>query len=371
MRILMLSWRYVDHPAAGGAEVVTHEVLRRFVARGMDVTCFTAAHPGGMRNGELDGVRLIRAGSQWTVHLHAWRWLRRRLHEFDRIVDQVNTIPFFTPLYARQKTPHLLIWQLAREYWFRQMRGPLRLVAPIGYVAEPWYLGAYRATPAVTCSESSAEDLRRLGIGDRGLEIVPLALPFEALDDLRPKSGRWRMIVVGRLTPAKFVEEAIETFAAVQAQVPEAELDVVGGGDPAYARRLQRRVEALRLRQVVFHGRVPEERKLSLLRDAHLHVFCSHREGWGLTVTEAAAMGTPTVGYDAPGVRDSIDDARLLAPIGDVRKLADRVLWLHAAPIAYEALRRRAWERASALSYERTAGAMAAALGVPWAAAGR
>jgi glycosyltransferase involved in cell wall biosynthesis len=371
MRILMLSWRYLDHPAAGGAEVVTHEVLRRFVERGVDVTCFTAAYAGAMRNGEIDGVRVVRAGSQWTVHMHAWRWLRRRLQDFDRIVDQVNTIPFFTPLYARRQTPHLLIWQLAREYWFRQMRGPLRLAAPLGYIAEPWYLGAYRSTPAITCSASSAEDLRRLGIGDRGLEILPLALPFEALHDLEPKSGSWRMIVVGRLTPAKFAEEAIETFAAVQAQVPDARLDVVGGGEPAYARRLQRRVQARQLRDVVFHGRVSEERKLSLLRNAHVHVFCSHREGWGLTVTEAAAMGTPTVGYDAPGVRDSIDDVRLLAPIGDVRELADRVLGLHAAPIAYEALRREAWERASALSYERTTDAMAAALGVPSAPGGR
>ena len=29
------------------------------------------------------------------------------------------------------------------------------------------------------------------------------------------------------------------------------------------------------------------------------------REGWGLVVTQANAMGTPAIGYDVPGLRDS------------------------------------------------------------------
>jgi hypothetical protein len=173
VRIAALSWRYLGHPAAGGAEVVTHEVLSRLAAEGHRVVAFTAAHPGAPEEDEVDGVQLVRRGGQTTVHLHAWRWLRRRLGEFDRVVDQINTIPFFTPLYVPRDKRRFWIQQLAREYWWRETRGALRALAPIGYLAEPVYLRAYRRTAGMTISESSRRDLEALGIHD--VAILPLA----------------------------------------------------------------------------------------------------------------------------------------------------------------------------------------------------
>ncbi|MDQ4040521.1 MAG: glycosyltransferase, partial [Actinomycetota bacterium] len=144
MRLLMLSWRYVGHPQAGGAEVLTHEVLRRLVERGWKVTCFTAAHPGAEPEDDREGVALVRRGRQWTVHVEAYRWLRHRLDGYDVVIDQTNTIPFFTPLYVPRDKQRLFIHQLAREYWFRETRGAFRLVAPVGYALEPLQLRLYR-----------------------------------------------------------------------------------------------------------------------------------------------------------------------------------------------------------------------------------
>jgi glycosyltransferase involved in cell wall biosynthesis len=43
------------------------------------------------------------------------------------------------------------------------------------------------------------------------------------------------------------------------------------------------------------------------LSRAHIILVPAVREGWGLVVTEANAMGTPAIGYDdVPGLRDSI-----------------------------------------------------------------
>jgi glycosyltransferase involved in cell wall biosynthesis len=359
----MLSWRYVDHPDSGGAEVVTHEVLRR-LARDHEVTCFTAAYPGSEPEGEIDGVRLVRRGRQWSVHAQAWRWLRGRRDGFDRVIDQINTIPFLTPLYVPRNRRHMYIHQLAREYWFRETHGPFKLVAPFGYLAEPGYLRLYRRTPVVTVSPSTKADLRALGVRD--VTVTPQALPFSPLPEPEAKDGPLRVIVLGRLTPAKFVEEALDAFAAVQRRVPDARLDLVGEGDPAYRARLEARLAETGTHGVVFHGRVDGGRKLELLRAAHVHLFSSHREGWGLTVTEAAAMGTPTVGYDAPGVRDSVAEPELLAPIGDTDALAERITSLHADRPRYERLRRAAWERTLPLSYDATAAAFAAAISVDW-----
>ena len=121
-------------------------------------------------------------------------------------------------------------------------------------------------------------------------------------------------------------------------------------------------VDELGIRAVTFHGRVSEERKLELMREAHVHLFCSHREGWGLVVSEAAAMGTPSIGYDAPGVRDSIADRRVLAPIGDVGALKALLQRVRDDPELYEDVRQGAWERARLHERDKATRAFADAL---------
>ena len=359
----MLSWRYVDHPMSGGAEVLTHEVLRRLVANGHSVTCFTAEYPGSDRAGWIDGVEIIRLGRQWTVHARAWRWSRRRLHNFDLVVDQINTIPFFTPWYVPAGKRVLFICQLARGYWFRETRGLFRAVAPVGYFAEPNLMRLYRRTPAITISNSSKADLVRLGFDAANVTVIPMALIEPPLSALSEKEGVPRVISVGRLTPAKFVEEAIRAFELVKQEVPNAELDIVGSGDHRYREKLRRMVRRRGIAGVTFHGRVDVQRKQELLERAYVHLFTSHREGWGLVVSEAAAVGTPSVGYDVPGVRDSIAEPRLLAQRGDIEDLATRIKMLVRDPKLYAEQRNKAWERTRSMSYDDTALAFERALG--------
>ena len=358
----MLSWRSPGHPQRGGAEILTHEVLRRMVRRGHGVTWFSALWPGAAREEVVDGVRVVRAGRQWSVHAQAWRWLRTRAGDFDLVVDQINTIPFFTPLYVAPTRRRMLIFQTAREFWWRQTPGLFKVIAPVGYVAEPWYLRLYRRTRAITISTSTRDELVGLGIPSAAITVIPMANTFAPAPTLMPKRGPLRVIAVGRLEPAKHVEEVLGAFFAVRRSVPDAVLDVVGSGAPEYRERLDRLVAADGRAGVTFHGRVDEARKHELMGAAHVHAFCSRREGWGLTVTEAAALGTPSVGYDVPGVRDSIADRRLLVPRGDVAGLARRIVALAGDAVLYADARTQAWDRARTLSYEATTDAFEAAL---------
>lgn len=355
MRVLVLSWRYLDHPAAGGAEVLTHQVLRRWAAAGHAVTCFTAAYPGARPTGRYQGVSLVRRGRAWTVHWLAWRWLRRRLDDYDLVIDQINTIPFLTPWYVPAAKRRFHVNQLAREYWWRETRGLFRLFAPLGYLLEPWLIRCYRNTNGVTISESSKRDLVASGIPAGRIRVIPMAITGPIPNRLPSvPGGPLTTVIVGRLTPAKFLEEALDVQDAVQAANPEARLWIAGGGDDRYRRRLQRQARARHL-NVRWLGRVSEARKRQLLRAAHCYLLTSHREGWGLVVSEAAAQGTPSVGYDVPGVRDSISDRKLLAPVGDTAGLAERLLALWQDRSRYQRTRRIAWRRATALSYDATA----------------
>jgi glycosyltransferase involved in cell wall biosynthesis len=364
LRLLALSWRYLDHPAAGGAEVVTHEILSRLAQTLDEVTCFTASYPGASTTSTIDGVNLIRRGRQATVHFWAWRWLRKKHGQYDWIIDQINTIPFFTPLYVPAEKRVFLCHQLAREYWWRETRGVAKLAAPMGFLAEPAIMRLYRRSQGVTGSQSTRRDLAALGIPADQVTIVPYPLSMRPLESLPDKHGPLRVVVLGRLTPAKFIEEAVRAFGNVQRVVPEASLDIVGAGDDRYRRRLERIVLGLGLSSVTFHGRVSEEQKRALLAQAHVHVFTSHREGWGLVVSEAAAMGTPSVGYDVPGVRDSIADRRLLVPSGDMFALASRAVALWSDPQLYAEVREAAWRRTHEMSPSASARGFAHALGI-------
>ncbi|MBU3966070.1 MAG: hypothetical protein KKG76_01655 [Euryarchaeota archaeon] len=71
MNILIYNWRDIKNPAAGGAEVVTHEIAKRLVLKGHKISLFTAAFPGCKKNEMIDGVDIIRSGGRYTVYLKA------------------------------------------------------------------------------------------------------------------------------------------------------------------------------------------------------------------------------------------------------------------------------------------------------------
>ncbi len=301
MRLLILNWRCPRNPKAGGAEVVTYEIARRLVKQGDYIEWFAASFPGALAEEDLDGIRVIRAGRQWTVHWAAYCHYRGRLQKhFDAIIDEVNTIPFFTPLWA--DIPLLMfIHQLAREVWWYESPFPLNAV---GYLAEPWYLRLYRRRPILTISPSTEFDLRRLGF-DGPITIVPEGL--EAMTKSRVvKESRPTFAYVGRLSASKRVADVIRAFAIFSAFRP-GQLWIVGDGTPAHARHLRKIATRLRVEdEVKFLGRVSQEDKHNLMARAHALVLASAREGWGLVVIEANACGTPAVVYDVPGLRDAV-----------------------------------------------------------------
>ena len=71
MNILIYNWRDIRNPAAGGAEVFTHEIARRWVERGNEVTMFTSAFAGCRKEEVVDGVRIIRDGGKYSVYWKA------------------------------------------------------------------------------------------------------------------------------------------------------------------------------------------------------------------------------------------------------------------------------------------------------------
>lgn len=355
MRILLLNWRDIRSPRGGGAERVTHEIAMRLVERGHEVTWLSSSAADLPADENVAGVRVVRRGSELTSRFHAPS-LARALQP-DVVVEEINTLPYLAPLWSR--APVLLyVNQLARNVWWHEASLP---VATAGWLAEPIYLQPYRRTPAITISSSTRDDLRSIGLRAR-IDVMPMAVHGDSVNDLGTRARSGRLVAIGRLTPSKRFAHAIEALADLRRTHPDARLDIVGSGREHC--NLWQVAQRLRVvGSVSLHGRVEEEDRDRLLMAADVLVGTSVREGWGLTVTEAARVGTPSVAYDIPGFRDSIVDGRTgyLTAL-DPSSLAAGVRRLLADPAAYDRLRQAAWEAARGLTWETTADAFARAL---------
>jgi glycosyltransferase involved in cell wall biosynthesis len=352
LRILILSWRDPQNPKAGGAELFTHEVARRLVAGGDTVEWFTAMFPMAAHETDLDGIHIVRGGRQWSVHLAAMRRYRRRLRgSFDAVIDEVNTIPFFTPLWA--DIPHLLlIFQLAREVWWHESPFP---ISGIGYAVEPLYLRAYRQTDALTISASTQQDLRGLGFAG-AIRVLPMGLEPMVVPSV-PKEATTTFLYVGRMAPSKRVHEIIQAFAAYRSAGREARLWLIGDGDPRYTESLHGLVKRLRLLETVeFLGRVSSETKHDRMARAHVVLMASVREGWGLSIVEANVCGTPAVVYNVPGLRDAVRDGEtgfVVPP--DPKSLAQGMERLTTDPVRYQQIAQAARAWSSTFSFDAAA----------------
>ena len=71
---------------------------------------------------------------------------------------------------------------------------------------------------------------------------------------------------------------------------------------------MRHKLEEYGIKGVTFYGHIENSSKFELLSKAHLVLVPAIREGWGLVVTEANAMGTPAIAYNVPGLRDSVKD---------------------------------------------------------------
>jgi glycosyltransferase involved in cell wall biosynthesis len=365
VRVLILNERDPAHPRAGGAEVHVAEVFGRLAGRGFAVTQVTSAFAGGAARDALCGMQVMRVGALPAYYPRAAAVCARetRRGRVDVVVECLNKLPFLSPAYAR--APVLaLCHHLFGETAFRQVAWP---VAAAVWSVERLIPAVYRRARFVAISESTREDLVRRGVAPERVDVhhPGIAAPLVPLPGL-PERGQ-RIAYVGRLERYKNVDVLIDAFAELTKRFPDARLLVIGEG--ADRSRLERHAAAAGVSELTtFTGFVPEADKQRLLAGSRVCVCPSDKEGWGLTVIESNALGTPNVASDAPGLRDSVrhgetgflartgDAAAFAARIGDL--LADDALAarMSAAAVAWSG--RFGWDRAA----EQMAGAIRRAL---------
>jgi len=299
VRILWFNWRDIKHPEAGGAEVLTHEVMRRLVQRGHKMTLFCPRVSGVPHEEQIDGINVIRCGGKYTVYSRGRSFFKKNKESYDLIVDEVNPRPFLNPKILNGKPALVLFHQMIREEWFYELPFPLNYFCNL---YENKWLIPYRDTLTLTVSQSSRRDLEAIGF--KYVKVIPMGISREPLSEITEKENDPTLVFIGRLKRHKLPDHAIKAFIILKNYMPSAKLWVIGDG------YMLKDLEKSNYKDIKFFGHVQNEVKYDLLSKAHAVLIPSVREGWGLIVTESNAMGTPVIAYDVNGLRDSVQDGR-------------------------------------------------------------
>jgi len=309
MNILVLNWRDIEHPEAGGAEVHFIELFSRLVDKGHSVTLLTTRFKDCSQTAYQRGVEVLRLGHTYTFNWEAPFLVRKLLKQknYDCVIDDVNKLPFFTPLWFPKVKCGAFFHHLFGKTVFGLTNAPMALYV---YLMEKIYSWGYKNVLCCTVSQSTAAELIGKGFPAQNVSIIENCIDTGLYcPDSKVSKENGLLLYVGRLKKYKRVDIVFEAVSVLKKQGYQLRFVVAGSGDDL-ARLKQRRKELELEDRVEFTGFISEEKKIELLRRAILFVNPSEKEGWGITNIEAAACGTVVVANNAPGLRDSVIDNR-------------------------------------------------------------
>lgn len=314
MNILILSWRDIKNPSSGGAEILTHELAKYLVKKKNTVTLFTSRFEGSVASETIDGVVIMREGESIarhifrSVHFLAYRAYKKRFQgKVDLVIDEVHGLPFFTPWYVKEKKV-ALVCEVAGPLWVKMFG---IFLGTIGRLIEMIYLRfIYRSVPFVTISHSAQYDLVKNGVKRKNITVIPVGvdIPPELPPIKREKTPT--LILLGRVSKSKGVEDAILALKKLSKK-HKLQMWIVGRQEPTYKKELKEFVEENGMNtKITFFDYVTEKEKFELLSKAWILIHASKTEGWGINVIEGNSVGVPAVGYNVPGLQDSIQDGK-------------------------------------------------------------
>lgn len=357
------------HPAAGGAEKHLHRIFSKIVEMGHTVVLFTTSFPGAKEREVVDGIQVIRKGGDLMFQLTVALNLKKldREFNFDVVVEDLNKLPVFAHWFVRK--PLLVqMHHLWRKSIFAEAIFPIAFMVWFFERIIPFF---YRTQPFVVVSPSTKKELAEIGVDEsrisviyNGSEMPSVTAPHatsaaESCEDTaNPATSAVNpyFIWLSRVHRYKGIWTALEAFEIFSKKHPEVQLKIVGGGP--LLKKLPAWIKSHGLEgKVELTGFVPAARKYELLSSSLALLQTSYKEGWGLTVMEAAQLCKTTIASDVPGLCDSVRDGEtgILFPSGDATACASAMEKIYSDAELRASLGKNAKRYAESFSWENSA----------------
>jgi glycosyltransferase involved in cell wall biosynthesis len=330
----VLNYRDITHPLAGGAEVHLHKIFGKLTELGHEVMLFTTSYSQfSILNSQLkkspeheviDGIQIIRFGSDAFFQINVLRKVPKLIKEFnpDIIVEDLNKLPLFSPFIS--KIPKLIqIHHLWKSSIFKEASLPVALAVWLGEKIIPF---VYKKCHFAAVSPSAKSELCELGIANENISVIYNGTESQYLEAEKVRDKSLYFLWLGRFRKYKGVWVAFEAFRIFAKNNPDVKLLFAGSGPEEAKMRAKAKKWGLESR-VEFLGMVNGEKKMELMGKALCLLQTSYKEGWGLTIIEAAACGTASIASRVSGLCDSVKDKEtgLLFKAGNAKDCAEKM----------------------------------------------
>jgi glycosyltransferase involved in cell wall biosynthesis len=354
-RVHLVSWRDIEDVEAGGSEVHASNVAKRWAAAGLEIQLRTSYAQGRAPVVTRDGYRVVRRAGRYLVFPRAAiTEALQRNGPWDAFVEIWNGMPFFSPLWTFGRPSTVWLHHMHADMWRHTFAHSPKLGA-LGETLETRVAPRlYRRSRIVTLSSSSKEELvDDMGFRADRVDVVPPGI------DARFRAGGERsphplVVAVGRLVPVKRYPTLVRVLVELKERHPELEAVIASEG---YERPA---LETLRHDLgaddwLHLPGWLSDAEIVDLYQRAWVLASASSREGWDMTVTEAAACGTPAVVTDIAGHRDAVDPGRSGFLAGSERELVQRLDDVLRDDVLRKQLGEGALQHAARFSWDATA----------------
>ena len=327
MEILWLAHRDPLNPRSGGAERTINEVCTRLVKKGHKITLLTGGWKGCRQTDDVQGFKIYRFGKSIGPHLALPIFLLKK--RYDVVVNDLgHAVPWFSSTILNKD--NIVFF---RHLHARSLPGQVNaFLAKLITSIEKCYFIIYHDSTFVTESSTSRTDLMNLGINDSRIVMNPPGVDrnifHPAAKTLYPT-----LVYFGGMRRYKRPLECVFLVKNLLKRVDVIRLFIIGSGPEE--ENMKKLMNELNMKNsVVFTGRISTEELSKIVASSWLNIHTSVTEGWGLSILEAAAAGTPTVAYEVPGVSDVIENGLngLKIKDGDREALSEAALSILTNP---------------------------------------
>jgi len=348
LNILWLNHRDPKHPKAGGAERTIYEVAKRLVEKGNKVTIYCPTWKGSLDEEIMDGIKIVRKGNSFTTHVFLPIFLIK--NSFDAIInDLAHGVPWISPVFLKRNN-----FVFFRHLHARSLPGQVDIIlAKIITILEKLYPLIYRNIKIVTESSSSEEDLIRLGLDKKNIVRIQ---PGVDLNLFSPgyKSESVQLIYFGGFRRYKRPEYILNVYEQLNTKINNLKIVVIGDGNLFQQIREEAKTKNY---NIFFLGRVDQDELARLIKESWINLHFSITEGWGLSIIESAASGTPTVALKVPGLVDTVKNNFNGFLVNNIEDFGDKILYVVKNEDLFIKNSRKfgenfSWERTTELWYE-------------------
>lgn len=308
---------------AGGMNVYIDQVSDRLSRLGHDVDVYSRIHVGMEKGVKERAYNLthVSAGELALPKEH----LPRVLQEFvSEVVNVAEDHSYGYDLLASHywlsgvvgcelsniwETPHVTSFHtlasIKKRFWADEDEPKIRFTSEVRIAQD--------ADLIVVWTHDEADHMMaEFGLPKENFNIIPPGVDtdyFSPAPIASEQNTKSTILYVGRLDALKGVDLLLDAFAIISAQIPDVDLQIVGGGSADEFRRVLGRIASLRLAdRIKLPGVLPQSELPKIYSDATCIVAPSFHETFGLAVLEAAACGTPAIAADVDGLRSIVDD---------------------------------------------------------------